>query len=930
MATQNTIEQQLLDTLATRNFEVEKRDSGGNPTDDVDAAKTFKFDYVADSGKNYGTMVLVLDVDNDMKIMYGDNLGRTMEDQDKTEFFSFLEHLNRIATRNRYTHTTQDINQLKHTMQGIAAIKEGLFEGYYGNKIVSYSGEPTEARLMIRHSQKLGENDARYRHVESIFIETADGERFKLESRSLSAARAMLEHVRQGGKPYDIRGNHINEITREIAVLSRFNRASTRRVMEGATQEIVEQAQFYYKQLRENIKHLSTARGYKDYFETWHPATITEQDELVEDIKNLFIEQRIDSRIEEALPLLARLQKQGQDMKEIKMFESWVETLGEGTWALPDNPEAQQKLNDLMSKELIVGPDATNATEQLYDVVGDDVLFDILNDLAERSNGRANVWDDTDVQRRLQELGVQMNTPKDAMQQPAPTPPAGQPQPAAVPQQPGVAEGTESQSDYDARMRRLAAQYDTMSDDKKASLGKIPGRAEQFQQAVDYVKKHSKNNQPGVAEGAMPASVIQAKEKIRMASDEANKKRFAGKTRDELAQMARRHGYKDKNPYAKFHDGVTESTQDVAEGFFGDVGSAAVRGFKEIGKEIGLVKEPSAANPASQTPYKRPDGPRFSGGQRQVAPPPKSLSGGPRLSGGTPEEFQAMLAAQDKAKAAAIAARRSQQGVAEEINSMRKAAGLPVVESRIIDESGDTLNHVLDRFKYEVRQFEETGALDKDLYDALFDYFSHSGDIPYGIMKARQGDPREWIAQRLDRHLSDMQEGVSGKLAGAAINEGSCNMTAEGEYCPEHGLAECGYMESMGGTVAGNVGEGLLDMFRKKPRDPANFEEYMVYDTFTIFYDPTDETFIVKGTGEYENKLPTKEFPANSAMGGLPTAQAYGEYRTGGIKEPIKVNRGVINRGAHESADPMDARNAVTDSFYESEIDRLKKLASGR
>jgi hypothetical protein len=57
-----------------------------------------------------------------------------------------------------------------------------------------------------------------------------------------------------------------------------------------------------------------------------------------------------------------------------------------------------EKLNQLMSQELIVGPDATNATEQLYDVIGDDQLFDILGDLAEQ-DPRANIWDDTDVQR---------------------------------------------------------------------------------------------------------------------------------------------------------------------------------------------------------------------------------------------------------------------------------------------------------------------------------------------------------------------------------------------------------------------------------------------------------------------------------------------------------------------------------------------------
>ena len=588
MATQNTIEQQLLDTLATKNFDVERRGANGDPTDDVQDAKTFTFDYVSGSGKNYGTMVIVMDVDNDMKCMYGDNLGRTMEGDDKNEFFDFLEHLGLLARRNRWTRTIQDISQLKHTMQGLAAIKEGLFEGYYGNQVVSYSGEPTEARLMIKHSQKLGETDARYRFVENIFIETADGERFKLESKSLSAARAMLEHVRQGGKPYDIRGCHITEMVKEIGVLSRFNRASGRRVMEGSTQQLAEQAQIYYKQLRENIKHLASPRGYNAYFETWHPATITEQDELVEDIKNLFIEQHIDSRIEEALPLLARLQKQGQDMKEIQMFESWISNLGEGTWALPDTPETQQKLNDLMSKELIVGPDAVNATEQLYDVVGDDELFDILSDLAERSNGRANVWDDTDVQKRFKQLGIQLNTTSSAEQQPAPTPPAG----------------------------------------------------------------------------AAPAA--------------------------------------------------------------------------------------GAATP-------------------------------------------------------------------------------PMMES-ILDEDGETLQHVLDRFKNEVKRFRNGEDLDNDLYYALFDYYSDAGEMPYGVRhQVQNGNPRQWVAQQLSKKLG-IDEGDNM----ATFEASGCNMTTEGEYCPEHGLMECGSMESMGGTVAG----GIAPVMGEQQDDPINYNAAITGSYYEDTQDP--------------------------------------------------------------------------------------------
>ena len=69
-------------------------------------------------------------------------------------------------------------------------------------------------------------------------------------------------------------------------------------------------------------------------------------------------------------------------MKETGIFEGWINCLAEGTWELPDTPEKQQKLIKLLSKELPVGPDATNATEQLYDILGNDELFDQLQDLA--------------------------------------------------------------------------------------------------------------------------------------------------------------------------------------------------------------------------------------------------------------------------------------------------------------------------------------------------------------------------------------------------------------------------------------------------------------------------------------------------------------------------------------------------------------------
>jgi hypothetical protein len=55
-----------------------------------------------------------------------------------------------------------------------------------------------------------------------------------------------------------------------------------------------------------------------------------------------------------------------------------------------------------------VGTDAMNATEQLYDVVGDDELFDRLAELAEKNpNADARPL----VVARLKELGISIEMP---------------------------------------------------------------------------------------------------------------------------------------------------------------------------------------------------------------------------------------------------------------------------------------------------------------------------------------------------------------------------------------------------------------------------------------------------------------------------------------------------------------------------------------
>jgi len=381
---QQTPAKQLFDLLLTKNFEPQLLNSAGKPESDPAETEVFSFDYTGESGKDYGTVAILLSGDKEMNVYFGDNLGKSMEPDDKNDWFNFLQQLRLLARKNLMSYNLSDLNKLKYSMKGQAAIKEGLFESWTGNKTTSWTSNPESVKLIIKHNRPLKESDKRFRYIQTLFLETVEGERFKLPFTKLAGGRAMLEHVKQGGKPYDMRGQHIAEMVNNINILSRFRKANQNKIFEGEAANLIETATHYHSELQKNIKALSTPRGYTQYFESWQAEKINHEDIVIEDLKSMFIVQNLDTRVEQALPLLAQLQKENE-MKEANIFEGWINCLAEGTWALPDTKEKQQELIALLSKELPVGPDATDVTEQLYDILGDDELFDRLEELAEEN-----------------------------------------------------------------------------------------------------------------------------------------------------------------------------------------------------------------------------------------------------------------------------------------------------------------------------------------------------------------------------------------------------------------------------------------------------------------------------------------------------------------------------------------------------------------
>ena len=847
-----TTEKKLYDLLVTRdydNFQAIDSRTGKTPVNpengaqDVSKADMFTFDWSTSRGKNYGTAVILLTPEHELELYFGDNLGKTIEDPaDKDEWFAFMEQLRHFATRTNFNgFRPLNINQLRHSLQGQAAIKEGLFESWQGRRNMSWSAGPTEARLMIKHKRNLDETDARHHYIESLFIETAESERYKLKFNSLTAGRAMLEHVRQGGRPYDARGQHISDIVEELNVLSRFERSVARdTILEGDTAQLVQEAAAYRSTLKSSLKRLGTGRGYAEYFESWNPVDLTEQDVVIESLKHMFVKQTLDARIEQALPLLARIQQQGNAMKEANIFEAWANRLVEGTWSMPDTPEAQQKLLDFMSREQPVGADATDATEQLYDLLGDDELFDQLTELANQdpnSDCRQLVLD------RMQELSdnpdvravlEQLNIDADATMNP----------PESLPADLGDQEVDEGIGDWMGKMANKAF--------GPGSPTEIAGFASDKDYAQHYDTKEYPAAIQAIAQGGGVGSTLKPNR---------NTNAEVARAKRQLAHIYRAKGVKiDPSNFdelitnkikadvakAMGQQGVTESLQNPAQEQINQIlRSQAPNGNYEDDRYLDWIIGPESI-------------------QRLVQQTKLPLN-------------------QVRNYVTAFCQNPNPEGVAEgdviaedAIRSLRRAAGL--TENVLRDSTGSTLDHIADKYKRDIKDFEATGNLSDDLFDALYDYYQD--DMPYGVQKARSGDPHEWIADRIthdlglestslspweqfklrnnaarskagmepnpdfqeerEPHSVDggmdndlLQDSLSGRIAGSVAgaelgpagmaiggaigdtltDDAVCNMSDRGEPCPVHGIDECwGSMSNEGtlGTIAGGIGGALL------------------------------------------------------------------------------------------------------------------------
>jgi hypothetical protein len=428
----------------------------GQITINPEEARFFDFDYM-EGEQPIGHVSISLAEPNSMKVYFSHGITESMDSDQKDHWYGFLKELRKFAKRRLLSFDTRDIakdnldkrdyaflsqysNPKPNTDTSIQKpVGESIMSesAMYGTKTVSYQ-KLENTRLIVKHSQALADDmqpGARSRNISGLFVENADGERFKYPFIHLSGARAMQRHVANGGKPYDAIGESIIRMSEEIAQLKSFSNYVVRNdLMNSDTNGIVERSSEQLNRLRETVARLAKQghyEAYKESFQAQQPLEVPQ--DVVEQFTDQFTVKNFKEDIASVFPVLYRLMQENntvgyddivamtqseeianEDIEidahedEFDRFESWVMALGEESAIASQDPEEQKaalkELQEVVGQEFQAGVDGSNAIESLKGIIEDPQL-----DQAIKAQSRENP--EADV-RGLVQNWLQENAPE--------------------------------------------------------------------------------------------------------------------------------------------------------------------------------------------------------------------------------------------------------------------------------------------------------------------------------------------------------------------------------------------------------------------------------------------------------------------------------------------------------------------------------------
>jgi hypothetical protein len=330
------LQRKLYDLLDNKGYNPKPMDATGKVTPVPEEAAVIRFDFIKD-GENYGKVWISIDGSKKLKIYYGDSVSSSPSDNTSGTPYSdswtgLIRHLKNWAQRRQLSFELRNENHLEADMAQREHMdkKERISEGYYAmGKSASYSDAVPSVKIVIEHSRKIEEGEQRYRNINRIFVENANGERFLLNTTKPGIARVYARHIAEGGTPYDDRGQHIKGLVEEYSKMAGFVRATRSGQFNESSQKLIAEGVNHYNSLRETLSRMSGKRGYEAYFESWTPS-LMEDDSDTTAVNELFVQETVDPRIESAMPILAKLSKNISEMAELSELSEWADSLLEG------------------------------------------------------------------------------------------------------------------------------------------------------------------------------------------------------------------------------------------------------------------------------------------------------------------------------------------------------------------------------------------------------------------------------------------------------------------------------------------------------------------------------------------------------------------------------------------------------------------------
>lgn len=267
--------------------------------EDIPNARFFEFEY-EENGKPLGTVAITLDVSDGIIVQVSGDLVNDGDGSTHRGAYRFLRSFRQFAKDRLLNFDIQNIGksnldkrdyqfQAKRKEEPVMAQPPIMENKMYGNARMSYQ-DLGEARLVVKHNAPINLDlpAGRTMHIESIYIENADGERFKYPFKHLNGARALAEHIKHGGNPYDPIGKHICNLSEELASLRKFKGFVSRQeqiseAMGSVTDRVIERIQ----EIKETINKLQRSAYYETFVESFEA-----QEEVIipEEVQNDLID----------------------------------------------------------------------------------------------------------------------------------------------------------------------------------------------------------------------------------------------------------------------------------------------------------------------------------------------------------------------------------------------------------------------------------------------------------------------------------------------------------------------------------------------------------------------------------------------------------------------------------------------------------------